>query len=114
MPLVKGTSKKAVSENVRRLLSEGKPHEQAVAIALNQKDAAPSAYLAALQEDLASEIEATREYAATMALAPPQDIPTLLEILADETDHIAHIASLISKITGENVDYAQLVPGVDK
>lgn len=70
-------------------------------------------YLEILQKDLVDEIEATRAYAATMALAPPGDIPVLLELLADETDHIVHIAQLISQQTGEPVDYAKLVPGVD-
>lgn len=70
-------------------------------------------YLEILQKDLADEIEATRAYAATMALAPPGDIPVLLELLADETDHIAHVAQLISQQTGEPVDYAALVPGVE-
>lgn len=35
MPLVKGKSKKAVSENIRTEMAEGKPQKQSVAIALN-------------------------------------------------------------------------------
>lgn len=35
MPLVKSSSKKAVSENIRREISAGKPQKQAVAIALS-------------------------------------------------------------------------------
>lgn len=35
MPLVKSSSKKAVSENIRREIKAGKPQKQAVAIALN-------------------------------------------------------------------------------
>lgn len=70
-------------------------------------------YLELLQKDLADEIEATRAYAATIAGAPPEDIPVLLELLADETDHIAHVASLISRQTGEDVNYARMVPGVE-
>ena len=42
-----------------------------------------------------------------------EDIPVLLELLADETDHIAHVAQLISRQSGEPVDYAALVSGVD-
>lgn len=34
MPLVKGSSQQAVSSNIKRLLAEGKPKAQAVAIAL--------------------------------------------------------------------------------
>ena len=44
---------------------------------------------------------------------PPGDIPVLLELLADETDHIAHVAQLISQQTGDPVDYSKLVPGVE-
>jgi len=36
MPLRKGKSDKAVSENIRRLRHEGKPQDQAVAIAMKQ------------------------------------------------------------------------------
>lgn len=70
-------------------------------------------YLELLQKNLVDEIEATRAYAATMAVAPPSDIPVLLELLADETDHIAHVSELISKVTGDSVDYASLVSGVE-
>jgi hypothetical protein len=37
MPLRKGKSKKAVSENVRELVHSGRPQKQAVAIALKEK-----------------------------------------------------------------------------
>lgn len=70
-------------------------------------------YLELLQKDLADEIEATRAYAATMAEAPVEDIPVLLELLADETDHIAHVATLISQQTGDNANYARMVSGVE-
>lgn len=33
MPLVKGNSRKAISENIRRLIHEGYPQKQAIAIA---------------------------------------------------------------------------------
>ena len=70
-------------------------------------------YLELLQKNLADEIEATRSYAATMAIAPQEDIPVLLELLADETDHIAHVSKLISKQTGEVVNYPEMIPGVE-
>lgn len=34
MPLVQGSSQKSISQNIRTLLKEGKPREQAIAIAL--------------------------------------------------------------------------------
>lgn len=70
-------------------------------------------YLELLQKNLAEEIDATRTYAATIAVAPMEDIPTILEILADETDHIALIATLISKHAGQDIDYKRMVPNVD-
>jgi len=36
MPLAKGKSQKAVSSNIRELKRSGKPHKQAVAIALQK------------------------------------------------------------------------------
>ena len=35
MPLIKSTSKKAVSENIRREMAAGRPQKQAIAIALS-------------------------------------------------------------------------------
>lgn len=35
MPLIKGKSKKAVKENIKREMQAGKPQKQAVAIAMN-------------------------------------------------------------------------------
>ena len=70
-------------------------------------------YLELLQKNLVDEIEATRSYAATIAVAPPEDVAVLLELLADETDHIAHVAQLISVQTGHPVDYVAEIPGVE-
>lgn len=70
-------------------------------------------YLQLLQKALAEEIQATRLYLACIAIAPPEDITELLELNADETDHIAVISTLISKHTGQNIDYAAMVPGIE-
>jgi hypothetical protein len=36
MPLRKGKSKKVISQNIRTLISEGRPRDQAVAIAMQK------------------------------------------------------------------------------
>ena len=70
-------------------------------------------YTEMLQKALADEIATVRLYLACMAVAPPGDIPVLLEINADETDHQAIIADLLTKaMAGESADQEQLVPGV--
>ncbi len=38
MPLIKGCSRRAISENIRTEIRAGKPHRQAVAIALSTAD----------------------------------------------------------------------------
>ena len=42
MPLKTGTSKKAISSNIRTSMKEGKPQKQAVAIAYSEKREAKS------------------------------------------------------------------------
>ena len=70
-------------------------------------------YTEMLQKALADEVATVRLYLACMAVAPPGDVATLLEINADETDHIALIAGLLSKLTGKPVDYAAMIGGAD-
>ena len=70
-------------------------------------------YTEMLQKALADEVATVRLYLACMAVAPPGDVATLLEINADETDHVALIAGLLSKLTGEPVDYAAMIGGAD-
>ncbi len=36
MPLRKGKSRKAISQNIRTLRKEGRPHKQAIAIAISK------------------------------------------------------------------------------
>ena len=49
-----------------------------------------------------------------MAVAPPEHLPKLLEIQADETDHQAVIADLLLEaVSGQSADQEMLVPGVE-
>ena len=71
-------------------------------------------YIALLKRSLAGETETVRLYLACMAVAPPEHLPKLLEIQADETDHQAVIADLLLEaVSGQSADQEMLVPGVD-
>ena len=71
-------------------------------------------YIELLKRSLAGENETVRLYLATMALAPNGAIPKLLEVMADELDHIAIIADLLLEAAaGESAEQEQLVPGVE-
>ena len=71
-------------------------------------------YIDLLKRSLAGETETVRLYLAVMALAPPEHIPRLLEIQADETDHQAVIADLLTEaLAGQSADQEKLVPGVE-
>ncbi len=74
----------------------------------------PKEYVELLKRSLAGENETVRLYLATMAVAPNSAIPRLLEIQADETDHIAIISDLLLEaVAGESADQEELVPGVE-
>ncbi len=71
-------------------------------------------YIALLKRSLAGETETVRLYLACMAVAPPEHLPKLLEIQADETDHQAVIADLLLEaVSGQSADQEMLVPGVE-
>ena len=71
-------------------------------------------YIELLKRSLAGENETVRLYLATMALAPNGAIPKLLEVMADELDHIAIIADLLTEaMAGQSADQEELVPGVE-
>lgn len=71
-------------------------------------------YIELLKRSLAGETETVRLYLAVMALAPNSAIPKLLEIQADETDHVAVISDLLLEaVAGESADQEELVPGVE-
>lgn len=71
-------------------------------------------YIELLKQALAGENETVRLYLATMALAPNGAIPKLLEVMADELDHIAIIADLLTEaMAGQSADQEELVPGVE-
>lgn len=71
-------------------------------------------YVDLLKRSLAGENETIRIYLATIALAPNKAIPKLLEVMADELDHVAVIADLLLEAAaGESADQEQLVPGVE-
>ena len=67
-------------------------------------------YIDLLKRSLAGETETVRLYLACMAVAPPEHIPRLLEIQADETDHQASIADLLlESVAGQSADQEELV-----
>ena len=71
-------------------------------------------YIDLLKRSLAGETETVRLYLTCMVVAPPEHIPKLLEIQADETDHQAIIADLLLEAAaGQSADQEQLVPGVE-
>lgn len=71
-------------------------------------------YIELLKKSLAGETETVRLYLACMAVAPPEHIPKLLEIQADETDHQSIIADLLLEaVAGQSADQEQLIPGVE-
>lgn len=71
-------------------------------------------YIELLKRSLAGENETVRLYLAVMALAPNSAIPKLLEVQADETDHIAILSDLLLEaVSGQSADQEQLVPGVE-
>ena len=66
-------------------------------------------YIDLLERSLAGETETVRLYLACMAVAPPEHIPRLLEIQADETDHQAIIADLLlESVAGQSADQEEL------
>ena len=71
-------------------------------------------YIELLKQALAGETETVRLYLACMAAAPEKDLVKLLEIQADETDHQAIIADLLTEaLAGQSADQEKLVPGVE-
>lgn len=71
-------------------------------------------YVDLLKRSLAGENETVRLYLATMALAPNEAIPSLLEVMADELDHIAVIADLLLEAAaGQSAGQEALIPGVE-
>ena len=49
-----------------------------------------------------------------MAISPNEAIPKLLEVMADELDHVAIIADLLLEAAaGQSADQEELIPGVE-
>ena len=71
-------------------------------------------YIELLKRSLAGENETIRMYLACMAVAPNSAISKLLEIQADESDHVAIISDLLLEaVAGESADQEELIPGVE-
>ena len=71
-------------------------------------------YIDRLKQDLADENATVRKYLATFALAPTGAVARLLEVIADEMDHIAIISDLLLEAAaGQSAGQEQLVPGVE-
>lgn len=71
-------------------------------------------YIELLKQALADETITVRLYSALLAIAPPDKISKILEIIADETDHQAVVADLLLEaVSGQSAEQEQLIPGIE-
>lgn len=71
-------------------------------------------YIEMLKQDLADENETVRKYLSTIVQAPAGAVGRLLEVMADEMDHIAIVSDLLLEaVAGESADQEELIPGVE-
>ena len=71
-------------------------------------------YIELLKQSLADENETVRKYLITLAAAPQNAVARLLEIMADELDHIAIVSDLLLEaVAGQSADQEKLIPGVE-
>ena len=101
MPLLKGNSQETIQSNIAELIKAGHEPKQASAIAYRAagetKDAAKETYMDVLQEAKRMENEAIAIGLKLLSLAPPEDIPQIIEITSDENSHDAIYAKILER-----------------
>ncbi len=102
MPLIKGNSNDDIQENIKEMIASNHDPKQAEAAAYHEAGRdSPRTYLDVLKEANSKENDAIALGLELIALAPPEDISSLLEITNDENDHSRIYAAILARFESE-------------